>query len=284
VGFTADGAFLCGGESDGTLTLWRRADWTLHAALPHEEGRSLFALRPGPTPGRVFFMRGDRPRMLRLGAAFATDPSAFESLSFPEAHGGRDAPALAVAGGRVFSGGYDGLLRRFNGETGAFEGLVRAGSPVMSLAASPDGRAVAGGLEDGSVIVWEGGSLEEIAREKRHEKDVYGVSFDPVHGQLASASAGDRSILVWERDKPGARRIACDLPIFALSFDPDGRRLAAAVGNEVVLFDAQGTRELRRLSGAGDVVSGLAFSPDGSLLAASSYDRTVRVWELETLH
>jgi WD40 repeat protein len=36
------------------------------------------------------------------------------------------------------------------------------------------------------------------------------------------------------------------------------------------------------LQGHSDLVEDIAFSPDGKLLASASYDKTIRIWQIET--
>ena len=65
-------------------------------------------------------------------------------------------------------------------------------------------------------------------------------------------------------------------------WSPDGTRLAVA-GIGVWVYNARTLSEFALLRGYGDpALSSVSFSPDGQTLASSSYDGTVRLWEVET--
>ena len=74
----------------------------------------------------------------------------------------------------------------------------------------------------------------------------------------------------------------------ALKLSPDGARLAVGGGlparsGVVLLYDGKHpTRPLARLKGHADVVYGLDFSPDSRRLATASFDKLVKVWDLQT--
>jgi WD40 repeat protein len=70
-----------------------------------------------------------------------------------------------------------------------------------------------------------------------------------------------------------------------VAFTPDGRTLASGDGDwdrpgEIKLWNAANWRERQSLRHSGEVLC-LAFSPDGRRLAAGSWDKTVRIWELD---
>ncbi len=61
----------------------------------------------------------------------------------------------------------------------------------------------------------------------------------------------------------------------------DGKRVATGSGHDVRILDADG-RLLRRIVGPTDLLVRLKISPDGTALAATSFDRSVRLWDVAT--
>lgn len=77
--------------------------------------------------------------------------------------------------------------------------------------------------------------------------------------------------------------------VTAVTFLGDAPRIAAANRlGDILIFDLANKGDgpfpppLRRLEGHTNMVSALAASPDGRWLYSSSYDHTVRVWDLQT--
>ena len=74
-------------------------------------------------------------------------------------------------------------------------------------------------------------------------------------------------------------------PVSAVCFSPDGKTLATGAegGQEIKLWDTETWQKRAKLTGHSiAVISGLDFSPDGSKLVSSSYDSTVRVWDVKS--
>ena len=72
-------------------------------------------------------------------------------------------------------------------------------------------------------------------------------------------------------------------PINAIAYSRATNQLAVAAGKIIIIYDASTYRELMQLSGHTDAVLALAFSPNGKLLVSGGSDKTVRLWETETV-
>lgn len=109
-----------------------------------------------------------------------------------------------------------------------------------SAAVSPDGKRLATGHDDGSVIVWNLQDGQPVARLEGNTATVSALAFDATGSRLASASY-DAPVRLWE------------------------------------VSSGELTRELRGHEGRATTV---CFSSNGQHLISGGYDKTVRLWDL----
>jgi WD40 repeat protein len=152
---------------------------------------------------------------------------------------------------------------------------------VNSVAFSPDGRLLASGSDDNTVILWDVGTGERVRTLEGHTGGVERGLFPG----WAVVGLG-----VWERGDPvgcgdggagadpgGAygRGVQCGLfpgwAVVGLGVWERGDPVGCGDGERV-----------RTLEGHTDAVWSVAFSPDGRLLASGSWDGTVIVWDVRT--
>jgi WD40 repeat protein len=123
-----------------------------------------------------------------------------------------------------------------------------------------------------------------------HQAGIKGVALLPGEKRVITGSK-DKSLRLWDVEAgtelaqfPGVTEA-----VRSLALSPDGRTLAVGHhgdGKEpsgtVRLWNVETRQEMRELAGHTREVTRVAFSTDGKQLVSSSFDRTVRIWEVAT--
>ena len=159
---------------------------------------------------------------------------------------------------------------------------LQQGSPVLSVALSPDGRLLASGSSDGNIKVWDTKTGQERRSFRAHAVRVWGLSFSP-DGKWLASSGGDKDAKLWDTETwKEVHTFDSSAPsIYDVVFSPDGRRLAlGGLERTLQVWDAEFGRQEFRLEGHTKAVHCVAFSRDGKRLASASMDHTVKVWDL----
>src|SRR5262249_30666358 len=160
------------------------------------------------------------------------------------------------------------VLDASNGKSVArLDGLTTG---VHAVAYQPDGKRLAAGCTDQTVVVWdvETGKLRTL---KRHEADVLSVAYRPDGKWLASAD-GDGWVIVWNATSENAVNVSQRIhahrdTVNCVRFSPDGRRLATASRDGTVkLWDAASGALVRTFRAGQGEVFAVAFHPDGKTL------------------
>ncbi|MCP4698741.1 MAG: WD40 repeat domain-containing protein [Gammaproteobacteria bacterium] len=164
---------------------------------------------------------------------------------------------------------------------------------LYTLTASPDGRLLASGGEQGKLILLDAKTGKLIRELSGHTETVYATVIDPESKTLIS---GDKqgNIIFWSLPEgKEIHRLETGGQIFALALSPDGKILASGGGfkhstdftqaGQITLWEMRTFQEQKKLVGHTANLAdsgGLTFSPDGRWLASGSADRSLRLWHV----
>jgi WD40 repeat protein len=151
--------------------------------------------------------------------------------------------AFSPDGASLASCGNDNNLFLWNLASGKSRSLMGHTGAVQCVAFSPDGQTLASGGADATIKWWNVASGECKSTLPGHEKLVKCLAYDKSGKLFASGDAGG-SILLWNAEV--------------------GVKIAAAAGVHA------------------NTVYSVAFSPTQPLLASASFDRTIKLWQIES--
>ncbi|KAH9297164.1 hypothetical protein KI387_028846, partial [Taxus chinensis] len=155
---------------------------------------------------------------------------------------------------------------------------------VNCLAFSPDSQLIATGADDNKVKVWTASSGFCFVTFAEHTNAIAAVHFLPGNHALLSASL-DGTVRAWDLFRyRNFRTFTTPTPkqFVSLAADPSGEVICAGTldSYEIFVWSMKTGRLLDVMSGHEGPVHGLAFSPTNTILASSSWDKTVRLWDV----
>lgn len=206
----------------------------------------------------------------RESGRFGNGTETFDSLAL-SADGKRLLLAHQKSVARLWDVDSEKELQCFKGHT----------STVACVALSPDSKRALTGAHDNTVRLWDTGTGAELKTLKGHTGPVRAVAF--LSGNRAVSGGHDKTVRVWNLDTGETVKQfgPFDNYVLGLAATLDGKRVAVNAGAAGALFDLETGGSLW-FKGHTDKLHAVAISPDGKLLATGGYDKTVRVWELDT--
>jgi WD40 repeat protein len=155
---------------------------------------------------------------------------------------------------------------------------------VQAVTFAPDGRRLATGGVDGSVVIWEVGNGAQKELSDHPQSRVVRLAFSPDGTTLASGHASS-AVVLWNV-MTGKERVllaghANDR--VCLDFSPDGATLATG-GEEpgIRLWDVASGKIKATLRARPGAVRCVRFSPDGRTLASGYNAGLVELWDVST--
>ena len=181
-------------------------------------------------------------------------------------------------GSTLASGSMDYTIRLWDTTTATHKATLTDPYAPQSIAFSPDGSTIAQ-VRYRDVLLWDVPSGEVRRTLTGHTSWIKALAFSPDGKTIATASGEIRlwDVVSGKQKKSFGNHME---PVTNVAFSPDGSTLAGCEANRIHLRDGRSGAHKILIRGHTDDVTSIAFSPDGSTLASSSWDATVRVWDV----
>ncbi|KAF4613718.1 hypothetical protein D9613_007954 [Agrocybe pediades] len=160
---------------------------------------------------------------------------------------------------------------------------------TTSVAFTPNGDRLVSGGHDKLIHIWDIQTGQSILGPiEGHEKSVYSVACSPVQPLCVSGSE-DGTIRVWSmisgKTITGPVDAHCGTPVNSVAYTRDGTKIISGFADGTIcILDAETGNILASIDAHTDVVTSVVVPQDGtSLFISASYDRSVRVWQLDIL-
>jgi WD40 repeat protein len=245
VTFSSDSKLLVSGSADGTLRVWDAAMGMQRLVISGHEKRVSF----------VAFSKDSRSIISGTGAygaaarVWSTDtgtPGPVLPIDYQEDEPLSESIIVLCEESHIAFWSRHGTIELWDATTGQLQRLIvtERTHMVPSVAISDNGKFIAVGYYNGSLLVSETTTPTDVQRSNRtgHTDFITAVAFSGDGMFIASGSADDTA-KVWS---------------------------------------AKAGMELSTMSGHKDAVTSVAFTRDGKLVVSGSWDHTVRLWEAAT--
>jgi WD40 repeat protein len=169
---------------------------------------------------------------------------------------------------------------------------VATASLVNDLAWSAGQTVLAAGLQDGTIIQWDGKTGAELRRLSENAGGVMAVAWSPDGNQLANGGSSGQ-VSIWDK-QTGKNEPAANFhhAIIDLAWSPSKDLLAASTSDGgIEIMDVITGKQLHHLIGVYQTYLGdipwtgrvfVSWSPDGRLLASVDTDGIAFIWDAES--
>ncbi|KAF4618537.1 hypothetical protein D9613_010071 [Agrocybe pediades] len=286
VAWSPDGTRIASGQYDGTVAVWnaQNGEAAMKPLIRHSS--AILSIAFSPDGSRISTGTSD-------GAVVSWDPRTGEIVGEPFQGHSKFVNSIAYSpnGSIIASGSRDCTIIIWQCSTGEMVGkpIRHNNEGVNSMAFTPDGNRLVSSVQDGSIYVWDVHTVGQIILGpiKGHKhREVNSVACSPNGHQFVSGS-DDGTLCIWDLTTGEMTAGPFDAHcggVNSIAYSRDGTNIISGCRNGTIsVCDTETGNILASIAGHTYYVASLAVSPDGNSFVSGSWDRSVRVWQLDTL-
>jgi WD40 repeat protein len=155
---------------------------------------------------------------------------------------------------------------------------------IYGVAWSPDGRLLASGGKERTILVWAAEDGRRVHSLRGHQQTMGALAWSP-DGQMLASGSDDNTIRIWEVATETAVMTLRSHwnSVLSVAWSPNGQMLASgSVDHQVILWDIKTARPSHAFAEHTDAVNCVVWSPNGRILASASGDTTIRLWDIQS--
>ncbi len=236
--------------------------------------------------GRSWGLRGGHDLGFRVSCTLSsTGNDSSKPIVFKGHEGACHAFVFSPNGKQMASGGADRVIRLWNLEDRKEILQLKGHSgEVYPAAFSADGRRLLSCSRDKTIRLWDLGTGKELVR-LDGPVGVLCAMFLPGEQRLLAAY-GDAEIRLWDLQRRRViRSFHCPQKItFSMAMLPDEHRFLSAcfLGKVLCLWDLETEKPIQIFPESGGCMPAVAVTANGHRAVSGSYDRTLRLWNVDT--
>ncbi|KAF9460308.1 WD40-repeat-containing domain protein [Collybia nuda] len=289
--FTYDGQYIASGSQDKTIRLLDAQTGALRAK-PFE-GHKDYITCMASSPNGPYIVSGSNDKTIRLWDIRTGDSKVIERCHINPIR----SIAFSSDGKYIASGAED--VKIWDSITGLEIKMAWESNfdmHIRSLAFSPDGLFIAAGTGDGTIKVWNiesgHGGVNKLI--EGHIGSILSVAFS-CDGKYIVSGSVDMTVRVWNTltgEAVGDPLQGHTNAVTSVVFLPDGKSIASGSKDKTIrMWDLETDTGIKKHSsttikkhsdGHAHVVQSVAISSDGKNIVSGSYDKTIRLWDVET--
>lgn len=274
------------GQNYDTFIAWNVADGKRKFLIPHQQTFNSFAplndgtavVIPNGNTVTIFDMKAGKPMPSPTG----TVQESVITAAVPK-------DGKIIAAGTFDSGNILLIDRRTRKVQKTLKGHKKG---ITALTFSSDGKRLASGSYDGSVMLWDvktAKAMHTIAVGKEEGEPITCLKFAPDGSTLATLIS-DGAVSFWDVITGVKQEAKAEFPTISLrgiDYSSDGKLIVTCSANlfpspskgAVMLWDAKTGEKLFEVEDTDGISTDVAFSPDGKTVASSG-GNTAKLWDV----